>query len=178
MVYYGAAPCHSARESRMQIDALTLAAVADELREQLVGARVEEVIQPTPQAIALRCYGGGRNRWLLASAHPQLARIHLVEQKPFKLVTEPPSFVMLLRKHLEGARVRELRQPPWERLVEIGFARGARDTVWLIIEVMGQLSNLILHDDAGAILGALHQVGPARNRYRTIVPHAAYLYPP
>src|SRR5262249_47746299 len=139
-------------------------------------------IQPTPQAIALQCYGAGHNRWLLASAHPQFARLHLIGQKPRKLVAEPPALVMLLRKYLEGARVCEVRQPQWERLVEIGFARGARGivpgTTWLVVEVMGQLSNLILHDDAGAILGALRQIGPERNRYRTIAPHAAYLYPP
>src|SRR6185437_3345923 len=89
------------------VDALTLAALAEEFREELIGARVDDVIQPTPHAVAIQCYGGGgagRNRWLLASAHPQLARVHLVGGKPRKLITEPPAFVMLLRKYLEGAR--------------------------------------------------------------------------
>ena len=168
----------------MQVDALTLAAVADELHAGLLGARVDDVIQPTPLAVALQCYGGApdaRNRWLLASAHPQVARLHLVERKPRKLVTEPPAFVMLLRKYLEGARLREVRQPRWERVVELGFAHGPAaptETVWLVVELMGQLSNLILHDDSGTILGALRQVSLEKNRYRALVPHAAYRYPP
>ncbi|HEX8036409.1 MAG TPA: NFACT family protein, partial [Ktedonobacterales bacterium] len=112
----------------MQVDALTLTALADELRETLRGARIDDVIQPTPQSVALQCYGGApapgtpRNRWLLASAHPQFARLHTVDQKPRKLVTEPPAFVMLLRKYLEGSRIVAIQQPRWERILEIGFA--------------------------------------------------------
>jgi predicted ribosome quality control (RQC) complex YloA/Tae2 family protein len=165
------------------VDALTLAALAEELRTELRGARIDDVIQPTPYSVAIQCYGSGRNRWLLASAHPQLARCHLVERKPRKLVTEPPAFVMLLRKHLEGARIVELRQPRWERLLEVGFARGPAlaegvATVWLVIEIMGQISNLILRGDDGVILGALHLVNAEMNRYRTIAPHELYRYPP
>src|SRR5215472_7052170 len=103
----------------MHVDALTLAAVADELRPVLAGARIEDVIQPTPHAVALQCYGSGHNVWLLISAHPQVARVHLVDEKPRKLAAEPPAFVMLLRKHLEGARVVALQQPRWERVLEI-----------------------------------------------------------
>ncbi|HEU4785530.1 MAG TPA: NFACT RNA binding domain-containing protein [Ktedonobacterales bacterium] len=165
------------------VDALTLAALAGELQTELRGARIDDVIQPTPHAVALQCWGGGQNRWLLATAHPQLARLHLIDQKPRKLVTEPPAFVMLLRKHLEGARIVAIRQPRWERIVEIGFGRGpsAADgiaAVWLVAEIMGRLSNLILRGDDGVILGALHPVSAEVNLYRAIVPHAPYRYPP
>ena len=167
----------------MYVDALALAALRDELRETVLGGRVDDVIQPTPHALALQVYAHGQNRWLLISAHPQYARIHLVEQKPRKLVAEPPAFVMLLRKYLEGARIVELRQPPWERVLEFAFAYGSvagerEAPVWLIVEVMGKLSNIILRDDQNVILGALHQVSPQVNHYRTILPHAEYRSPP
>src|SRR5579859_3077693 len=181
----------------MQLDALTLAALADELQQTVLGARVDDVIQPTPHAVAIQTYGGGKNRWLIVSASAQLARIHFVERKPRKLVMEPPAFVMLLRKHLEGWCVVAFRQPPWERLLEIGFAHGKiglgldpsslesreRATtqspqVWLVAELMGGLSNLILHDDAGKILGALRTVSGTVNHYRAIVPNVPYRYPP
>ncbi|HEY7357730.1 MAG TPA: NFACT RNA binding domain-containing protein [Ktedonobacterales bacterium] len=167
----------------MYVDALTLSAVADELQALIGGARVEDVIQPTPHAVALQCWTGKRNVWLYLSAHPQLARLHLTAEKPKKLASEPPPFVMLLRKYLEGCRVETVRQPRWERLVEIGFARRSGEAsspqmVWLIIEVMGRLSNILLRDDAGIILGSLRQVGPEVNRYRVIAPHEPYKYPP
>jgi predicted ribosome quality control (RQC) complex YloA/Tae2 family protein len=165
----------------MYLDALALSAVRDELREDLAGARIQDVIQPTPHAVALQCWGGGQNRWLLASAHPQLARVHLVPRKPGKLVTEPPAFVMLLRKHLEGARVVDVRQPRWERVLELGFAHGpgaGTPPVWLVVEMIGRLSNLILRGEDGVILGALRQVDAHVNRYRSIAPHVPYRYPP
>jgi predicted ribosome quality control (RQC) complex YloA/Tae2 family protein len=92
---------------------------------------------------------------------------------------------MLLRKYLEGTRVVDIRQPLWERLIEIGFLapetreHGAlHGPAWLVIEIMGRLSNLILRDDTGVILGALRQVGADENRFRTIAPHIPYRYPP
>ena len=163
----------------MQLDAITLAALRDEFAISLLGARIEDVIQPTPQAIALQCYNGGQKRWLLASAHAQFARVHFVAGKPRKLTLEPPAFVMLLRKHLEGARVTDLRQPRWERVIEICFRQSAASgSVWLVIELMGKLSNLILRDDAGMILGSLRHVGAQINRYRVIAPNVPYTPPP
>jgi len=164
----------------MQMDAITLAAVADEFSRTLVGSRVEDAIQPTPRSIALLCYGGGRKSWLVASAHQQFAGVHLTASRPRKLAVEPPPFVMLLRKHLDGARVAELRQPRWERVLEIGFTTSPQKdpTVWLIIEAMGRLSNIILTDGDGMILGALHGVSASVNRYRTITPNIPYRYPP
>jgi predicted ribosome quality control (RQC) complex YloA/Tae2 family protein len=168
----------------MQMDALTLAAFADEAPGALLGARVEDVIQPTPQSVALQLYGHGTKRWLIVSAHPQLARMHLAEGRPRKLVNDPPAFVMLLRKHLEGARLTALRQPRWERVIELGFARGALEPglaqVWLTAELMGRQSNIILREEGegGAILGALHTVPPGANRYRVIAPHVPYHAPP
>src|SRR5947209_6895650 len=86
----------------MQIDAITLAAVADDWRTLLVGARIDTIIQPTEYAVAMQCYApgregeGGHNRWLYLSAHPQLARAHITALKPTKIANEPPAFVMLL----------------------------------------------------------------------------------
>jgi predicted ribosome quality control (RQC) complex YloA/Tae2 family protein len=190
MLYYKAgSPRREGDNPAMHVDALTLDAVADEFGQTLIGARIDTVIQPTPQAVALQTYSHtDHNRWLIASAHPQLARIHILERKPRKLVLDPPSFVMLLRKYLEGARIKEVRHPRWERLIEIGCEHaqphsaspsdGRPRPVWLIVEIMGRLSNLILRDDDGMILGALRLVDATENRYRTIAPHVSYRYPP
>ncbi|MGH2505137.1 MAG: NFACT family protein, partial [Ktedonobacterales bacterium] len=167
----------------MQIDALTLAALGDEFERELRGARVDDVIQPTPHSIALQLWGGGRNRWLVVSAHPQLAHLRLTSAKPRKLAIDPPAFVMLLRKHLEGARLVAIRQPAWERVIELGFARGADAAsgvaaAWLIAEVMGRFSNIILCDAARVTLGALRLASAETNQYRVILPHAPYHSPP
>ncbi len=174
----------------MHVDALTLAAIAGEWRALLSGARIDTIIQPTEYAIALQCYTSGsegrpgRNSWLYLSAHPQLARAHLTALKPPKIASEPPPFVMLLRKHLEGARIESIAQPRWERVLEIvaGYRKSPeseeRVRFRLIIEIMGRLSNIILVDEQGLILGSLRRVGAEVNRYRTIAANVPYLPPP
>ncbi len=183
----------------MNVDAITLAAVADEWRALLAGARIDTIIAPTQHAIALQCYApglsgqsgqggqGGQNRWLYLSAHPQLARVHLTARKPGRMVSEPSSFVMLLRKYLEGTRIEAVAQPRWERVIElIAGHRAQRDNpesqervrYRLIVEVMGRLSNIIFCDEQGRILGSLKHVGAEINRYRTIAPGVLYVPPP
>ncbi len=162
----------------MRVDALTLCAVAQELDALITGARVDPVIAPTPHAVALQCYRDGQNRWLLLSAHPQLARVHLLPTKPGKLIAEPSPFVMLLRKYLESGRVDRVHWVRWERIVEIGVRQHDGSRVDLIAEIMGNLSNIILVDDARTILGAIHLIGSSINRYRTILPGQPYAPPP
>ncbi|HZO73558.1 MAG TPA: NFACT RNA binding domain-containing protein [Ktedonobacteraceae bacterium] len=173
----------------MHVDAITLAAVADEWRLLLANARIDTIIQPTEYAIALQCYApaaqgqGGQNRWLYLSAHPQLARAHLTALKPAKIASEPPAFVMLLRKYLEGARIETVVQPRWERVLEIiaGYRSGENDErvrFRLIIEIMGRVSNIMLCNEDGMILGALKRVGAEVNRYRVIASGVAYTPPP
>jgi predicted ribosome quality control (RQC) complex YloA/Tae2 family protein len=175
----------------MHIDAITLAAVADEWRMLLIGARIDTIIQPTEHSIALQCYApaitqgqGGQNRWLYVSAHPQLARAHLTALKPSKIASEPPVFVMLLRKYLEGARFEAIQQPRWERVIELiaGYrsAPGSEGSTHyrLIVEVMGRMSNIILCDEQGLILGSLKHVGADVNRYRVIAANIQYVPPP
>ena len=132
----------------MFVDAITLAAVADEWRAMLTGARIDTIIQPTEHTVAMQCYTpgaaeqGGHNRWLYFSAHPQLARAHLTGLKPAKIASEPPAFIMLLRKYLEGTRIESIEQPRWERVIEIIASHrrdaegGERVRYRLIIEIM------------------------------------------
>ena len=175
----------------MHIDAMTLAALADEWRLLLANARIDVIIQPTVHSIAIQCYApaqeqgqSGKNRWLYLSAHPQLARAHITALKPSRIVNEPPAFVMLLRKYLEGTRIEAIEQARWERVIEIRAGhRSASDpenhtSYRLVIELMGRMSNIILCNDQGLILGSLKHVGADINRYRTIDANVQYVPPP
>src|SRR5579862_9160633 len=86
----------------MPFDALAAAAIADELRTTLVGGRVQHIVQPSELSVGLSVYARGETYWLLLSADPSFARVHLVEGKLAKGFPTPSSFVMLLRKYLEG----------------------------------------------------------------------------
>lgn len=174
----------------MYVDAFTLAAVADEWRTLLIGARIDTIISPTEYALALQCYApgkqdhSGQNRWLYLSAHPQLARAHLTALKPPKIVSEPSAFVMLLRKYLEGTRIESIEQPHWERVIEViashraGPESAEHIRYRLIVEIMGRMSNIIFCDQQGLILGSLKRVGAEVNRYRVIAANVPYIPPP
>lgn len=160
----------------MDIDTLTLTALCDELREALLGGRVQRVVQPSDLSLGLEIYAGQRQQ-LLLSAETHAAGPLLVEEKPRRGVEKPSPVLLLVRKHLDGARLQGIEQPPFERLLRFSFS-GLEGEAVFICEVMGRLSNVILTDAQGTILDALKRVPASINRYRTILPHQLYVPPP
>lgn len=101
----------------MPLDALCLTAVAAELRAAVAGGKIDKLYQPTRDEVVLYVRGQGENVRLLLSAnsgHPRANLTTLNRENP----EQPPMFCMLLRKHLQGARILELNQPPLERILE------------------------------------------------------------
>ena len=161
----------------MALDAICLQALVAELRPQLVGLRIDKVHQPARDQVVLLLRG---NRRLLLNAGANAPRIQLTElarDNP----AEPPMFCMLLRKHLVGARVAEICQPPLERLVRLEldvtdeFGRPGRRT--LVLEAMGRRSNLILLDGDGRIVDCLRRVDAEMSAARQVLP-GLYYEPP
>src|SRR5207248_6516135 len=121
------------------------------------------------------------NHWLVLSAHPQHARVALSAERLAKAFDEPSPFVMLLRKHLEGARLARVEQVGRDRVLRLAFrahAASATADATLIAEVMGRHSNVILVDDKDIILGAVKRITPTLSRQRVVLPHHPYTPPP
>ena len=89
----------------MHFDALTLAAVADELKETVAGGRVQQIVLPDSRSVALEIYAHRERRHLLLSAHPQASRVHLLEHKPRRGVPKETPLLLLLRKYVRSARL-------------------------------------------------------------------------
>ena len=160
----------------MPLDAICLQAVVEELRPQLLGLRIDKVQQPARDQVILLL----RGRRLLLNAGANAPRIQLTEivrDNP----AEPPMFCMLLRKHLTGAKIAGLAQPPLERLVRLeldvtdDFGRPGRRT--LVLEAMGRRSNLILLDGEGRIIECLRWVDAEMSAQRQVLP-GLYYEPP
>ncbi len=161
----------------MAYDSITTAAVAAELRERLPHGRVDRVIQPSAYAVALFVRAAGANHTLLLSAHPQQARVTLTAERLAKAFDEPSPFVMLLRKHLEGATLTDVARVGRDRILRLTF--DARPCpVTLVAEIMAKHSNVILLDDADVILGAVKSITSAISRYRVVLPRHPYVLPP
>jgi predicted ribosome quality control (RQC) complex YloA/Tae2 family protein len=161
----------------MYLDALTTAAIAAELRAELLDGRVQQVLLPDRSSLALEIYAHRQRRYLLASAHPQAARLHLLAEKPRRGVDSPSPLLLLLRKYVRGACLVGIIQPPAERILHLAFD-GPLERVTLVIEVIGRYSNLVLVGADGAVLDAIKRVGPDMNRYRVVLPAHAYAPPP
>jgi predicted ribosome quality control (RQC) complex YloA/Tae2 family protein len=114
----------------MYFDALTLAAVADELRATILDGRVQRVRLPSPLSVALEIYAHGRREHLLLSAHPQWTRVHLCVAKPSRGVERDTPLLLLLRKYVVGGRIVAVEQPALERVLILSIAKGphARNT--------------------------------------------------
>ena len=104
----------------MAFDAYFLSAVLDEIRQKATGARVEKIHQPGRDTVIvlLRCEHGREK--LLFAPNPAAPRLHLTTANP-ENPDQPPMFCMLLRKHLSGARLTEITQPPMERAATFTF---------------------------------------------------------
>ena len=161
----------------MPLDGICMQAVAEELRPELLGLRIDKVQQPARDQVILLLRG---NKRLLLNAGANAPRIQLTaltRDNP----AEPPMFCMLLRKHLVGGRVAAVTQPPLERLVRLeldvtdDFGQPGRRA--LVLEAMGRRSNLILLDGEGRIIDCLRRVDADMSAARQVLP-GLYYEPP
>ena len=162
----------------MPFDAIFLSAVCDELRQELIGARVEKIQQPARDMVVLQLRGKAR---LLLSASGNRPRFH-VTQASYENPAQPPMFCMLLRKHLAGGRIAAIEQPPAERSVELTLdctdEMGTPCQKRLILELMGRNSNLILTDGENRILDCMRRVDFEMSEQRQVLPGLFYHRPP
>ncbi|HEY3297815.1 MAG TPA: NFACT RNA binding domain-containing protein, partial [Armatimonadota bacterium] len=161
----------------MAFDSIIIAAVAAELNSTLAGGRVDKIQQPSPLDVVLTIRNSGANYMLLVSADAQSPRVHLTSIKRPNPQTAP-NFCMLMRKYLEGARLVEVDQIDFDRILHLKFAAYDGERFTLVLEIMGKHSNAILMNDAQRILGAIKPVGHQKNRYREILPGKDYVPPP
>ena len=145
----------------MAMDAICLQAIVEELRPQLLGLRIDKVQQPARDQVILLLRG---NRRLLLNAG-----------------ANAPMFCMLLRKHLTGAKIADIVQPPLERMVRIeldiidDFGQPGKRS--LVLEAMGRRSNLILLDGEDRIIDCLRRVDVEMSAARQILPGLYYELP-
>jgi len=161
----------------MPLDAICLRAVLNELRPQLLGARIDKVQQPARDRVVLLLRGNLR---VLLSANPNQPRIQLTRET-IDNPAQPPMFCMLLRKHLVGARIEAIEQPDLERVVVLTLRAtdelGETAKRQLVLEAMGRRANLLLLDAEGRILDCLRRVELETTGARALLPGLYYRLP-
>ena len=164
----------------MPLDAITMTAVAAELREKLIGGKVDKIYQPTRDEVVLHMRANGGNVKLLLSANPAHPRAQLTEI-PRENPETPPMFCMLMRKYFLGGRVLDISQPPMERVLDFKFETlndlGDRVERRIVLECIGRKSNLIMLDGAGRITDCMRRVDADISAQRPLMPGLFYDLP-
>ena len=163
----------------MPQDAFHIKRLATELRDFLVGGKVNRISQVNKDELTFIIYTGKSTVKLILSANASNARVclSLTEKEPAPIA---PNFCMLLRKHLQGAEILDIRQYEFERIIEIDFhctTDFSESKRTLHCELMGKYSNVILTEN-GVILGALKTTALEDNSRRIFLSGAKYSYPP
>lgn len=164
----------------MALDAATLALVAEELKNTLLDAKIDKIFEPTRDEVLITLRTRTETHRLLLSARSGSARVCLTKES-FENPLTPPGFCMLLRKHLTGGRLIDLRREEGDRIVYFDFKctneMGDLVTNTLAAELMGRYSNLVLVQE-GRIIDALKRVDFEDSEIRQLLPGLPYTLPP
>ena len=164
----------------MALDAATLALTAAELKATLTDAKIAKIFEPTRDELVITLRTRTDTYALLLSARSGSARVCLTEET-FENPETPPSFCMLMRKHLTGGRLLDVHMEPGDRIVYFDFqcTNEMGDLVrnTLCAELMGRYSNLVLVQ-SGKIIDALKRVDFEDSDVRQLLPGLPYTTPP
>lgn len=174
----------------MALDGITIAAMALELRRTVLGGRISKIAQPEPDELMLTIKNERKNYRLLLSAGASLPLIYLTEtNKPGPLAA--PNFCMLLRKHINGGKILDVRQPGLERILHFDIEHlnelGDLCKKTLTLELMGKHSNLIFRsfadedapgeDGSSIIIDSIKHISSQVSSVREVLPGRPYFIP-
>ncbi len=166
----------------MSFDGIVTQALVAELKENLIGGKINKIYQHEKDEILLHIRNMGNNYRLLISSTSNNPRIYLTDFVKENPMT-PPSFCMVLRKHLTGGRILSISQNGFDRVIHLDISsidELGQDTVKkLIIEIMGKHSNIILVNNGDfKIIDSIKKVNYQISRIRQVLPGLTYENPP
>jgi predicted ribosome quality control (RQC) complex YloA/Tae2 family protein len=165
----------------MPMDGLMLFSVSNELKSLLTGGRIDRIQQPERDEIHMMIRAGGKNHRLVLSSSANHARVHLSAVSK-KSMDVPPQLCVLMRKHLMNGRIIDIEQIGLDRIIKITVESmdeiGDYSTKYIIVEMMGRHSNIILLNDEMRILDSASRITAEISRVREVLPHLPYQLPP
>lgn len=165
----------------MALDGITLGLVKNELESYLIGSKIDKVHQPSKNELVfiMRTRNGGYRLYL--SCDGQSPRVHMTRYN-LENPKVPPMLCMLLRKRLCGATLVDIKQVNNDRILIFEFDGtteiGDKTKYYVICEIMGQKSNIILCDNDYRIIDAVKRVDEEKSTVREILPGLKYELPP
>ena len=143
----------------MPLDGSFIACLRQELKST-VDCHIDKIHIPAKNEFVFSVRGKNFNKKLFISISPGSPRVNFTDFT-FENPSNPPMFCMLLRKHLASGRILNVDGYGAERIINFKIQStnemGDRVVNTLILEFLGQKTNLILLDETGRILDAAHR---------------------
>lgn len=162
----------------MALDGLMLYHLINELRE-LKNGKIGKITQVGNNDFVFVIRNNGKNNKLFISLERNQYRIALTD-KEYIAPSNATMFAMLLRKHFEGGTIIDINQNGLDRIAIFKVLKtnefGDKVDKYLIIELMGKNSNLIVCDENFIIIDSLKKNGISEDG-RTVLPKALYEFP-
>lgn len=164
----------------MALDGFVIRNLVKELNDKLTNGRVAKIYQPENEELRISINNNRNTYKLLLSANATLPLVCLTSTNKDN-PQNPPPFCMLLRKHLNNARILRVNQVGLERIIRIKFEHfnelGDLNIKYLIIELMGRHSNIIFSNEENMIIDSIKHVSHAISSIREVLPGRMYFQP-
>lgn len=165
----------------MPNDVILLNALANELNDLLSDGRIEKIYQPEIDEVTFSVKAKGKTHTLVISASPSAPRTHITKQKKENSLNAP-AFCMLLRKYLSGSNLKNVSVFNSDRIIKFTFETRSelkdRAVYFLLAELMGRYSNIILTDENYKIIDAIRRIHFDQSTTRYILPNLQYVLQP
>lgn len=163
----------------MAFDGFVVSSLVYDMKTKLVGGRINKISQPEKDELVLTIKNYDSYK-LDISVSPSLPLMYFADETKAAPLTAP-GFCMLLRKHFNSAKITNIIQPGFERVIKIQIEHlnemGDLCTKWLIIELMGKHSNIIFTDDNDNIIDSIKHVSAMVSSVREVLPNREYFIP-
>lgn len=164
----------------MALDGISVSALVYELDNTLKNGRIIKIAQPEKDELLLTIKNNGTQYRLLISAGASLPLMYLTSgNKPSPL--NAPNFCMLLRKHINNAKILGIVQPGLERVIHFELEHlndlGDLCKKFLTVELMGRHSNIIFRNEEHMIIDSIKHVSAQISSVREVLPGRPYFIP-
>lgn len=166
----------------MALDGIFIHSILNELKNTILGGKVEKINQPEKDEIALTIKNNRTTYKLLISISSIYPKIHLTKISKVN-PKKAPMFCMVLRKYISSGKLINIRQLDTDRVVFLDFESsdemGFNSLYTLIVEIMGRHSNItLIRKRDNLIMDSIKHLTPEINSVRSIYPGIEYIFPP
>lgn len=164
----------------MSMDGMFVYALSKELASKLNDGRIDNVNQLNKTDFVLEIRKPGKTHNLYISVSYNNPTVFISPRK-FEKPEVAQGFMMFLRKHLDGGIIKDIKQLNEDRIIEIRIEQmdelEGLKTKYIVVELIGRFSNLLILDENRYIIDAVKELSILESESRGIMKGLLYELP-